>query len=532
MDLIVFADAHLYSKKLGYDTQSYKKFNGSSQKLLKDSGAVIAAAFEQICKSDCRNIIFAGDATCDGDFDSHREFTAMLSALQKCGKRVFAITSTHDYQDNGITYKYTGDIKEEIPSAKREDLAELYYPFGPADAVNVYADGMSYIAELDEKYVLFALNSDKNGKGRSGYSDEMQEWIKENATKAKLEGKEIIAFTHHPLVSPSPFYSLIGKNDMMGEHETIREMLADLGIELVFTGHSHINDISYIFSQNGNVLYDVSQSALAGYPGYMRRVTITDNSYIIKSEAITEPVRADFGGETLNEHLENQFFGMIRRLLEYAATDIPKFADYASGMSVPKKFSYKFGWLIKPIAKLLRRIKIKTVFKLVKKETGLDKSDIKKIGNRTVIDFILDLATHLYGGDAPYSPDAPEYKITIALCNVIDSVLNTIHLPFSKLLKGYNSPRDLIEPLLYNSGICDTNATLPKHPTVEKIEKMCNKKHCDVLESRKGPAIVAVLVLLIILLIPLLPIIAILLGVGYAVNYIKYHDKIRGNLNG
>ena len=34
-----------------------------------------------------------------------------MAALKKCGKRVFAITSTHDFQDNGLTSCYTEDIK-------------------------------------------------------------------------------------------------------------------------------------------------------------------------------------------------------------------------------------------------------------------------------------------------------------------------------------------------------------------------------------------------------------------------------------
>ena len=57
--------------------------------------------------------------------------------------------------------------------------------------------------------------------GRSGYSEDMRNWIKETAQKATAEGKKLLAFSHHPLISPSPFYSLIGKNDMMGGHVVV-----------------------------------------------------------------------------------------------------------------------------------------------------------------------------------------------------------------------------------------------------------------------------------------------------------------------
>lgn len=529
LELIVFTDAHHYSKKLGVDTPSYKKYDAGNQKMVKDSGEVITAALAQIAKSDCQNVIFCGDSTCDGDPDSHAEFISFLYALKKCGKRVFAITSTHDFQDNGITYKYTGDVKEEIKAVRREEIAEMYKSFGPDEAVSVFKDGLSYFVELDDTYCLFALNSDKDGTGRSGYSDEMRNWIKETAKSATSNGKKLLAFTHHPLISPSPFYSLIGKNDMMGGHREIRELLADCGISLVFSGHSHVHDISYIFSQNGNVLYDVSTSAIAGYPGYMRKVVIKDNVAEIKSEHITEPVNIKFNGHNLQEHFYNKFFGTIRLTLNAAAKDIPTFADCAAGISIPKKTSYKLGWIIKPIAKLLNKLTIGNVAAWTKKETGLNEYDYIDIRNNKVVDFIVDLVMHLYEGDAPYSPDTPQYKITVGLMNIIDSILNTIHLPFSKILKGYNSPSDLIIPLLYNSGIPDANAKLPLSPTKDNVSKICNNSVADtVKKSKKGPFIVSVIVLLIIILIPFIPLMAAIVLAAFLINRIKYSKEIRG----
>ncbi len=529
LELIVFTDAHYYSKKLGTDTKSYKKYDSGNQKMVKDSAEVIAAAFAQIAKSDCKNIIFCGDSTCDGDPDSHAEFISMLYALKKCGKNILAITSTHDFQDNGITHKYTGDVREEIRAVTREEIPAMYRRFGPDIASSVYKDGLSYYVELDENYGIFALNSDRDGTGRSGYSDEMRDWIKATATNATQDGKRLLAFTHHPLISPSPFYSLIGKGDMMGGHKEIREMLADCGINLIFSGHSHIHDISYIFSDNGNVLYDVSTSALAGYPGYMRKVTINGDSVDITSEHITEPVNIQFNGNSLQEHFYNKFFGTVKLTLNAAAKDIPTFADCAVGISIPKKTSYKFGWIIKPVAKLLNSLTIGNVAAWTKKETGLSAKDYADIKNNKVVDFIMDLVMHLYEGDAPYTPDTPQYKITVGLLNIIDSILNAIHLPFSKILKGYEKPHDLIVPLLYNSGICDAQAQINLKATQEDVEKICNDNYTEtVKESKKGPFIIALLVLALIILLPLLPLLAVIVLLYYAAYRIKYHKQIRG----
>lgn len=529
LDLTVITDTHYYSKKLGTESKAYRAYSSKNQKTVKDSEEIITAAFAQIAKSDCKNIIFCGDATCDGDYDSHFEFINLLHALQKCGKRVFAITSTHDYRENEITYKYTGEEREEIPSAKRNELSALYRDFGPRQAISVYEDKMSYIADLDENYRILALNSDTNGNGRSGYSKEMREWIKLVVEKAHNENKEVIAFTHHPIISPSPVYSIFGKNDLISGHEEIAEMLADLGIELVFTGHTHIHDISYTFSEKGNVLYDVSTTTLAGYPGYFRRITVEDDCYKIKSEKITEPVPIEFNGENLDEHLADQFFGMIRRTLDAAASDTHEMAENLAGMSIKKKTSYRIGWLVHPIAKIIKKLKIGTLYKWTRKENGLTLSEVEAIKNNRVFDFIIELVMHLYSGDAPFTPDTPQYRITMALCSIIESVLRILHIPFSKLIKGFNSLTELVEPLLFNKGICDKEAILPKNPTEQDIQKLCYNGFVPQFKSKKGLPIIIIALIILLLLIPLLPVILIALAVGFAINEVKYRKELKEN---
>ena len=110
---------------------------------------------------------------------------------------------------------------------------------------------------------------------------------------------------------------------------------------------------------------------------------------------------------------------------------------------------------------------------------------------------------------------------------IIDSVFRTIRLPFSKLVKGFNSVGELIEPLLYNSGICDKEAVLPKKADRQTVEQICNNSYAPEITSRKGPAITAILVLLILILIPLIPLIAVLLGIGFLINHIKYSEQLR-----
>lgn len=518
LDLVVFTDTHYYSNKLGIDTPSYKKYDATNQKAVKNSPQIISAAFAQIAKSECKNIIFCGDATCDGDYDSHLEFIKLLYALKKCGKRVFAITSTHDYQDNGKTACYTGDKKTFISAPERTELFKMYKNFGPDDAFSVFE--MSYAAELDENYILLALNSDKNGKGKSGYSAEHKEWIAKIALAAKKCGKRVIAFTHHPLISPCPVYSLIGKNDMMGEHTQIRDFLADLGISLVFTGHSHIHNISYTFSEKENIIYDISTSALAGYPGYYRNIRICGNNIHISSQTIDIPVKnIDL---PLSEYLESKFLFMIDNTLEAAATDIDDFAACVDAMSIHPNVSYRIGWLVKPITRLIQKLKLGFFTRLVKKET--ENADLSEVNDKKVLDLIREIVLHLYSGNPPYTPDTAVYKTVMGFFEIIDSMLKLLHIKLRLC--------DYLRPMLYNSGIDDRETDVPYIADKKQIQAVCNNKYAQTVhESKKGPALLALTVLLILILLPLIPAIAIILALGFGINEIRFYKEIRGIKN-
>ena len=519
LTVTVITDTHYYAKSTGTEGKAYEAANTKSQLLLKYSAELLDAAFRQI-KADKRTdiVLISGDTTSNGEYDSHHEFIEMLRDLKAAGKRVYVITATHDYQDDGQTNSYVGDEKVKIPAAKREELYDMYREFGPDEALSVHRDSMSYVVQLQEGYRLFAINNDRNLTGKSGISDDCYAWLCEQVEDAKKNNQFMLMMTHHPLIAPSPVYALIGKNDMMGEHDEIKDFLADLGISLVFTGHSHIHDISYDFSENGNVLYDISTSALAGYPGYYRTVRICGDNVHISSVKTDEPVN---GLETeLSEYLENKFLGMIDNTLEAAATDIDTFAACVDAMSIHPNVSYRIGWLVKPFARLIRKMRLGTFAKWVRSETG--NADLSDIRDTKVFDFIRQLVLHLYSGNAPYTPDTAEYKVTMGFINIIDSVLKLLRIKFRL--------RDIVLPLLYNKGIDDREADIPFTADEKAVNSVCINKYEDtVSESKKGPAILALLILAVIILLPLIPAAAVLLAIGAGINEIIFYKKIRGN---
>lgn len=505
-------DTHYYSRKGGTEGAAYDKAESKSQKIIKDTDLVLKAGFDMLCEDTSTDIVvLAGDTTRDGEIESHKEFIEMLRDLKKRGKRVYVITATHDFRDGGVADGYDGDETIQVPAVEnRHDLWDMYYEFGPNEAIATFEKSLCYVVQLAPGYRLFALNDDTNDKeeGRgSGYSDECMEWILEQLKDAYDNDQYVIAMTHHPMIAPSPFYAIIGKGDMQRNHEVTREIFADHGLHCMLTGHTHVHDISVITSKKGNKFYDIACGAMAGCPPAMRNVTFDPAKGEIRTDTILikDVPGFDTGGKPFDEYMKGFFFGMIREVIWAMGNDIDRLAEMTPAFSIPGEKVKKLAWIIKPVGKLLNKLTFKKIWRLCKKECGLKKEDIADIADNNVVDFILELIQNLYCGDSPYGPETREYKLTCGFLNIIDSFLNTIGLKIGKILKGAESVRGLVEPLLWNPGPCDAEATLKIYPVYDdenpappEEEKPFND---PVKKSKKGPLVLLILILAVILLL-------------------------------
>ena len=510
-------DVHYYSSKLGTEGKAYDKMESKSQMVIKDSPLVIKRGFDMLCEDDSTDIVvISGDTTHEGEIESHTEFIEMLHDLKKRGKRVYVITATHDFQDDGIAHAYDGDNKIEVPAVKdRHDLWDLYYDFGPSEAIATHKESMCYVVQLAPGYRLFALNDDTNykpeGERGSGFSDDCMKWILEQLKDAHDNDQYVIAMTHHPMISPSPFYNIIGGGNMQRNYETTREIFADAGLSCMLTGHTHVHDISVVTSKKGNKFYDVACGAFIGCPPAIRNVTFDPRGAKIDVETVyVDNVDGlDTKGMSFPDYMKDFFFGMIAEVIWAMGNDIDRLAEMTPAFSVPGETVKKYAWIIKPVGKFLNKLTFKKIWRLCKKECGLKKSDIADIADNKVTDFILELVQNLYCGDSPFGPDTREYKLTCGFLNIIDAFLDTIHFSIGKVLKGATSVRSLIEPLLWNSGYCDAKATLPLYPIYDDenpapASAFEEKQFTDtVKKSKKGPLVLLLLILIVLLLLAL-----------------------------
>ncbi len=514
----IISDIHYYSKETGVSGKAFEKENAKTPNDLYNCEKILASLMDQLAADEPEIVLVSGDVTTKAEVEAHEGVIKLLRSLKERGKRVYVITATHDYHDGDVTRKFAGDDVITVPAVKRDELYDMYREFGPDEAIAVHRESMSYVVQLCDGYRLFALNDDSNRKNGSGFSEECFEWITEQIEDANRNGQFIIPMTHHPMLSPSPFYKVIGGGNIMKDPDLRIDQLTEMGVSYMFTGHTHMQDISYKYTEKNKVFYDITTAAAIGYPATFRNVTFDPANGIIDVKA--KDVECDIDGRRLKDHLADKFFGMIGRVIDAAATDIPLLAKMVTAFSVKEELIYKIGWILRPFAKILRKLTIGHVAALCKKESGVKKSDIKDIKDRKVVDFIISLVTNLYGGDGPYSPETPEYKITMGLLSIVDSILELFGVKLGKILKCVDSAQALVEPLLYNSGICDADAVLHLWDKLPPKQEQTSRY----IRSKKALPVVISLALLAIVFLPVL---VIWLGAGFIVNQIKYGKKAK-----
>lgn len=416
----------------------------------------------EIIESDkeANTVIITGDLTDHGESYSHEEVRDLLQEFTEKGGNPFVYTDNHDYpyfQIHGF-----GENGEEIPMEHmlEEEVKAMYYPFARGKAFDTFDDGTTYIAEILPGLYHIAMGYDAEDKKtlhQPYFSDELMAWVKSHIEKAKEKGATVICSTHRPVVAPSPAYEVVGKGHCFPNGESSIKQLANMGVRLFFSGHSHIQCIKEVESESGNKIYSIQTSSLAGFPPKMRKITVDTE----KGTAEIRTIDIDLPdlGMSFTEYARKGFLGIIESIPYNMEHDVEAFANTQGGISLPKDLILKHPKTVMFLGRKLNNLTYAKVAKFSRKYHNLKKNDYETVKDKKFVNLILELIANLYRGNAPYSPDTVEYKITMGSFRKIEKILKLLRVDSKKLLGGYTLT-EFVEPLLYNNGLDDDNVTL------------------------------------------------------------------------
>ncbi len=407
----LLTDTHYFENKLGAEGKAFEEYMQCEQYFLKESSAIVKSTFAHISEDKETDIvIIPGDLTKNGEKESHKSFIKELYKLKECGKKIFVITAGHDYND--WSYAYKNDERIQVEGTDFSELCDMYRDFGYGDAIAIDKETHSYAAEITEGIRMLAICCDSLNQPKGAMDNRLMAWAKEQADKAKKDGCSVFAICHYPIIPPVPAFDLVG-DAKIKDWRKIASFLADNGIELILTGHMHIQSINEYYSNKGNRLIDICTSCLTGSPAKYRKITVDENS-VLKVETINvEDFGINMNGLATQEYFDKQFSDAI----------IARICKALSGGNGIIKLFKSF------VRKHFEKVSVGTISRLLFIKTD------KSLKNKKLSELIGEIGVEIFSGDGVHVEGTPVY--------------NSI----SNLLKRFSFLIKKIEPKLEKDGI-------------------------------------------------------------------------------
>lgn len=252
-------------------------FNSESESLTNQSGFIIDEFLKECAENPkCQFVLITGDLATHGrDYVSeHEAVAAKFRKFEKeTGKQVYVINGNHDNaKDMPVDHK---------------KFTEIYHEFGYDEALSTDEGTCSYSANLNDEYTLVALDTcDERYRVVPNNDITRMNWAVKQIKAAKKQGKKVIMIMHHNLLEHNPFQKLNEKNYVVNTPYSFAGLLADLGVKLVFSGHTHCNNVKSYTSFLGNTIYDFSMSSLGNFPAEYKYFNVTDSKISYETKKI------------------------------------------------------------------------------------------------------------------------------------------------------------------------------------------------------------------------------------------------------
>lgn len=287
----VISDPHYVRDDLLTDSvyvQNYLKMSGKD---IQHVSPVLTQILEEYKNSNIDVLLIPGDMTEYGDKQSHIRFREKLQPLIDKGVKIFVIPGNHDINIPKVVQ--VADNKSlRLEQTTPKEFAEIYADCGYKNALKRDTMSLSYVAELDKKTWLLAIDAsmyqdyttETLSSGR--IQPETETWIMHVFEEAKEQNIKLVGMMHYGLVEHFPMQSFLFKDYLVRDWERFASLFADKGMKTMFTGHFHANDITEYKSESGNKVYDIETGSLITYAYPYRFVELTDVGFKVTTKNI------------------------------------------------------------------------------------------------------------------------------------------------------------------------------------------------------------------------------------------------------
>ena len=295
LTIVHVSDMHYFSPSLIENEDFMWKVAMESDGKDTVQSALIAQAFvDDMIKLKPDAVVVTGDLTLNGEEASHEELRDLLGKLKDIGIEVYVMTGNHDV--NMTAYRYTNDGVEEVPSFGSQRFEDHWWDFGYGDALSQDRWFNSYIAKLNEKTWLLAVDSNTGSKGTIRKST--LDWIDENLAKAKQEGIRVISATHQNLFVHNENFVW---GYQLNNAAALIELYEKYGVEINLSGHLHVQTIV-----ESNGIADIAVSALVDTPLQYGILTVSGDKLSYRTRELSNAALRSKAKEVFDECTRNK----------------------------------------------------------------------------------------------------------------------------------------------------------------------------------------------------------------------------------
>ena len=290
-EFAVVSDIHVMAPSLLIrEGKAFYDYVAHDRKMLKESPALMEEITERLLQTHPQFILITGDLTKDGEAVSHRYLVDhYLNRFRQAGIKVLVIPGNHDV-NNPHAVSFDGEEKARVQTVSPEEFADCYSDYGYRDALARDPYSLSYVTAISDSLRILAIDACKYEENDFAKNTcvtggrikpETMEFIRKQVKEAQAKGVRLITMMHHGLIQHWKWQDKVMKEYLVDDWKKQAKAFAHSGIEVVFTGHFHAQDIV----KRGPV-YDIETGSTVTYPSPYRLVTLDGNRMTIRTERI------------------------------------------------------------------------------------------------------------------------------------------------------------------------------------------------------------------------------------------------------
>lgn len=363
ISLSILSDIHILARSLMANNKEFNMAIKYDRKFLVEGEGLLKRALELASLNDSKYIIIPGDLTKDGEKKSHLEVREILKSrtYENPERKIFLIPGNHDinnkqafdyknlkktdgiepreffaiydflYKDKVLEfYKNSNIFKSHLDFVNKKFNRDFKYSY--------YCQGYgSYLARIDNNLenknsltLLFIDTSiyscdyeqnHKDGKTNvvGALDKNVMKWAIEKIDEAKGRKDMIFVISHHAFIPNfrdqrlvlGPFIIKNWNEKYIDDDPRINdklpiEVLADMGVKFLFTGHLHENGTAKYKSVLGNEIFNIQTGSTVTYPLPIRHINVLDDieefngfSVDLKTQLIKSFSYENLSGETI-----------------------------------------------------------------------------------------------------------------------------------------------------------------------------------------------------------------------------------------